>query len=343
MIDGASPFRILRSVIVPLSVPAIVAVSLFHFFFAWNDFFVPLLYLGEQAGAPAAVDRDPAVQRPVLHAADAHPGGGAHDDGRPGRRLLPRPAGVHARRRGDRRREVSAGGRLARHPVGRLAPPDRPPLPRRRAPPGRPADDRRRPVGRRSRSAASGRGASAGRIAATSHAGISRSAGTGSARSRRTGSRSSSGVRASPGRATVLSTLRPDGPPRLGLDAARGRRHVPRPLPAGVADVRAERARRPARRRAAQPGHRRRPRVERAAGRGLRVVGREPGPGPADGRDHAHAGRTRPPIPASRRSPVPGTKPSVPMTSTGRSSTPRSVRRRVYAGRSPSRRPARPA
>ena len=45
MIDGASPFRILRSVILPLSVPAIIAVSLFHFFFAWNDFFLPLLYL----------------------------------------------------------------------------------------------------------------------------------------------------------------------------------------------------------------------------------------------------------------------------------------------------------
>jgi multiple sugar transport system permease protein len=45
MIDGASPFRILRSVILPMSVPAVVAVCLFHFFFAWNDFFVPLLYL----------------------------------------------------------------------------------------------------------------------------------------------------------------------------------------------------------------------------------------------------------------------------------------------------------
>jgi len=45
MIDGAGPFRILRSVIVPQSVAAITAVSLFHFFFAWNDFFVPLLYL----------------------------------------------------------------------------------------------------------------------------------------------------------------------------------------------------------------------------------------------------------------------------------------------------------
>jgi multiple sugar transport system permease protein len=48
MIDGASPFRILRSVILPLSVPALVAVTLFHFFFAWNDFFVPLLYLGSK-------------------------------------------------------------------------------------------------------------------------------------------------------------------------------------------------------------------------------------------------------------------------------------------------------
>jgi len=45
MIDGASPFRVLRSVILPLSVPALVAVTLFHFFFSWNDFFLPLLYL----------------------------------------------------------------------------------------------------------------------------------------------------------------------------------------------------------------------------------------------------------------------------------------------------------
>jgi multiple sugar transport system permease protein len=45
MIDGASPFRVLRSIIVPQSVAAITAVTLFHFFFAWNDFFVPLLYL----------------------------------------------------------------------------------------------------------------------------------------------------------------------------------------------------------------------------------------------------------------------------------------------------------
>jgi multiple sugar transport system permease protein len=48
MIDGAGPFRVLRSVIVPQSIAAITAVSLFHFFFAWNDFFVPLLYLASK-------------------------------------------------------------------------------------------------------------------------------------------------------------------------------------------------------------------------------------------------------------------------------------------------------
>lgn len=45
MIDGAGPFRVLWSVIVPQSWPAIIAVCLFHFFFAWNDFLGPLVYL----------------------------------------------------------------------------------------------------------------------------------------------------------------------------------------------------------------------------------------------------------------------------------------------------------
>jgi ABC-type glycerol-3-phosphate transport system permease component len=45
MMDGASPFRILISVIIPQSWPAIAAVMLFHFFFAWNDFLGPLIYL----------------------------------------------------------------------------------------------------------------------------------------------------------------------------------------------------------------------------------------------------------------------------------------------------------
>jgi multiple sugar transport system permease protein len=44
-VDGASPLRILWSVIVPQAWPAIIAVALFHFFFTWNDFFAPLVYL----------------------------------------------------------------------------------------------------------------------------------------------------------------------------------------------------------------------------------------------------------------------------------------------------------
>ena len=45
MIDGAGPFRVLMSVIIPQSWAAIISVGLFHFIFAWNDYFGPLLYL----------------------------------------------------------------------------------------------------------------------------------------------------------------------------------------------------------------------------------------------------------------------------------------------------------
>ncbi|HSH02722.1 MAG TPA: carbohydrate ABC transporter permease [Anaerolineae bacterium] len=49
MIDGAGHWRIFFSIILPQSIPALVAVTLFHFFFAWNDFLGPLIYL---AGKP---------------------------------------------------------------------------------------------------------------------------------------------------------------------------------------------------------------------------------------------------------------------------------------------------
>jgi multiple sugar transport system permease protein len=44
-IDGANPLQILLNVIVPQSWPALTAISMFHFFWAWNDFFAPLVYL----------------------------------------------------------------------------------------------------------------------------------------------------------------------------------------------------------------------------------------------------------------------------------------------------------
>ncbi len=56
MIDGAGSFRILRSIIIPQAIPAIVAVSLFHFFWAWNEYFLPLIYLqGKPDLQPLAV------------------------------------------------------------------------------------------------------------------------------------------------------------------------------------------------------------------------------------------------------------------------------------------------
>ena len=45
MMDGAGPLRILWSVVLPQSIPALIAVSLFHIVWAWNDYFGPLLYL----------------------------------------------------------------------------------------------------------------------------------------------------------------------------------------------------------------------------------------------------------------------------------------------------------
>ncbi|MEQ8439907.1 MAG: carbohydrate ABC transporter permease [Ilumatobacter fluminis] len=44
-IDGAGPLRTLLTVILPQAKGALLAVALFHFFFAWNDFLEPLLYL----------------------------------------------------------------------------------------------------------------------------------------------------------------------------------------------------------------------------------------------------------------------------------------------------------
>jgi multiple sugar transport system permease protein len=44
-IDGAGAVRILRSVVLPQAWPVIIAVSIFHFVYAWNDFFGPLIYL----------------------------------------------------------------------------------------------------------------------------------------------------------------------------------------------------------------------------------------------------------------------------------------------------------
>jgi multiple sugar transport system permease protein len=46
-VDGCGELRILLTVVLRLAKPAIAAVALFAFLFAWNDFFGPLLYTSE--------------------------------------------------------------------------------------------------------------------------------------------------------------------------------------------------------------------------------------------------------------------------------------------------------
>ncbi len=50
-IDGCSEWQVLLRVILPLARPAIAAVAVFQFFYAWNDYYGPLLYTSENPGS----------------------------------------------------------------------------------------------------------------------------------------------------------------------------------------------------------------------------------------------------------------------------------------------------
>jgi alpha-glucoside transport system permease protein len=45
-IDGASHLRIFRSIILPLSVPALASLGIFQFMWVWNDLLISLIFLG---------------------------------------------------------------------------------------------------------------------------------------------------------------------------------------------------------------------------------------------------------------------------------------------------------
>ena len=49
-VDGCGEFRILVRVIVPMIKPALAAVALFQFFYAWNDYYGPLVFASENPG-----------------------------------------------------------------------------------------------------------------------------------------------------------------------------------------------------------------------------------------------------------------------------------------------------
>ncbi|WP_077964199.1 carbohydrate ABC transporter permease [Streptomyces tsukubensis] len=44
-IDGCGPFRIFRSIVLPLTRPALITTAIFTFIWSWNDFFTQLIYL----------------------------------------------------------------------------------------------------------------------------------------------------------------------------------------------------------------------------------------------------------------------------------------------------------
>jgi len=47
--DGAGPFRIYRSIILPLLTPALVTTAVFSFIWTYEDFLTPLVYLTDMA------------------------------------------------------------------------------------------------------------------------------------------------------------------------------------------------------------------------------------------------------------------------------------------------------
>jgi alpha-glucoside transport system permease protein len=54
-IDGASSFGIFRTIVVPLSVPAIASYGIFQFLWVWNDLLMALVYIQRNAAQPMTV------------------------------------------------------------------------------------------------------------------------------------------------------------------------------------------------------------------------------------------------------------------------------------------------
>lgn len=55
VMDGASEYRILYSIIIPLSKPALASIGLFYFMGHWNSFFLPMIYLNDTGKFPLQV------------------------------------------------------------------------------------------------------------------------------------------------------------------------------------------------------------------------------------------------------------------------------------------------
>lgn len=67
VVDGASEYRILFQIMIPLSKPALASIGLFYFMGHWNSFFIPLIYLNDSTMYPLQV-----VLRDMLIFADSN-------------------------------------------------------------------------------------------------------------------------------------------------------------------------------------------------------------------------------------------------------------------------------
>lgn len=55
VMDGASEYRVLFNIVIPLSKPALASIGLFYFMGHWNSFFIPMIYLNDAKLYPLQV------------------------------------------------------------------------------------------------------------------------------------------------------------------------------------------------------------------------------------------------------------------------------------------------
>lgn len=55
MIDGASVFRIFRTIMMPLALPGLISTALFAFFASWNEFFAATIFISTNGNYPLPV------------------------------------------------------------------------------------------------------------------------------------------------------------------------------------------------------------------------------------------------------------------------------------------------
>jgi putative aldouronate transport system permease protein len=54
-LDGANPFQVFWTIVLPLARPALATIALFYFVFHWNEFFRAMIYLSDQSKWPLQV------------------------------------------------------------------------------------------------------------------------------------------------------------------------------------------------------------------------------------------------------------------------------------------------